>query len=414
MISRRFLAATGACALASALAPAFVLALAQDSPAQIAPDKTPPFKKTAAFNKTAIMESQQKLAAKLIVGLASDKPGATIALSPMSAFLALAILAPGADDNLQASLRGVLQLPDRKVKKGFFHAALDSLAQSGGPSPLLLANRLVLDTNMQPSKPMMEKLKGLGVEVSEEDLASPETLAKLNAWVNDKTKGLIPAIIDAPPGPGGLVALNALYFKDRWKAAFDPAKTKEQPFTGLDGQASPVAMMSQEGSFRFRTAANLVGIDLDFVDPRFGLVIVTTTDKPSAAADLAKATEGWLTGQSFDFKPGAIAMPRLQIETSNDLLAPLKALGLKDNAKSLQAFGAGQPRISAIGQRATLKLDEEGAEAAAATAVVATRSIDSDQVRMVVDKPYMFALRDKSTGFIIMAGYVGRPGTAKA
>ena len=414
MITRRYLSATGACALVSALVPVFGPALAQDPPAKPATGKSAPFKKTAALHKAAIMASQQQLASKLIVSLAADKPGATIALSPMSAFLALAILAPGSDEALQSSLRTVLQLPGNKAQSGFFHAVLGSLAQSGGASPLLLANRLVLDSAMQPSKPTMEKLQGLGVEVSEENLASPETLAKLNAWVSDKTKGLIPAIIDAPPGAGGLVALNALYFKDRWKAAFEPSKTRDQPFTGLDGQASPVAMMSQEGSFRFRTADNLVGIDLDFVDPRFGLVIITSTDKPIAAPDLVKATEGWMMGQNFEFRAGAIAMPRLQIETSNDLLAPLHALGLKDNAKSLQAFGANAPRISAIGQRATLKLDEEGAEAAAATAVIATRGIDNNQVRMVVDKPYMFALRDKGTGFIIMAGYVGRPGAAKA
>ena len=416
MITRRLLALTGASALASALALRSPAALAQDPPAVVPVPVVPVAAiRPAAVDKAIIAASQQKLATRLVTSLSNDKPGASIALSPMSAFLALAIVAQGSDEHLRQSMGDALQLKHGKPVSGsLFAAVLAELAQSTAASPLLLANGLVLDPAMKPVATKVAELKALGIEVSEEALDTPEALKHINDWVSAKTKGLIPSILDEAPQSGALVALNALYFKDRWKSPFKPEKTEDGPFTGIDMKDSAVPMMHQDGSFRFRKGPSLIGIDLDFADPRFGLVIVTNTDKPANAASLAKTAGAWLQGQKFEFLPGSISMPRLQLETTNELLAPMRSLGLKDEAKSLQGFGASPPRIAAITQRAVLKLDEEGAEAAAATAVTATRGIDNNHIKMEVNKPYLYALRDKSTGFIILAGYVARPGAAKA
>lgn len=417
MITRRLLALTGASALASALALRSPAALAQDPPAVVPVPVVPPVAvvRPAAVEKAIIAASQQKLAHELITRLANDKPGTSVALSPMSAFLALAIVAQGGDEHLRQSMNEALQLKHGKpVPGGMFAAVLAELAQAAAASPLVLANGLVLDPAMKPVAQKVADLKALGIEVSEEALDTPEALKHINDWVSAKTRGLIPSILDEAPQSGGLVALNALYFKDRWKSPFKPEKTEDKPFTGIDMKESAVPMMHQDGSFRFRQGKSLIGIDLDFADPRFGLVIVTTTEKPATGAFLAKAANNWLLGQKFQFLPGSISMPRLQLETTNDLLAHLRSLGLKEEAKSLQGFGATAPRITAISQRAVLKLDEEGAEAAAATAVTATRGIDSNHIQMDVNKPYLYALRDKSTGFVILAGYVARPGAAKA
>ena len=415
MITRRLLALTGASALASALALRSPAVLAQDPPAVVPVPVVPvAVVRPAAVHKAIIAASQQKLAQELITRLAADKPGTSINLSPMSAFLALAIVAQGGDEHLRQSMHDALQFKHGKpVPSGMFAAVLAELTQVIA-SPLMLANGLVLDPAMKPVAGKVAELKALGIEVSEEALDTPEALKHINDWVSAKTKGLIPSILDEAPQSGGLVALNALYFKDRWKSPFKPEKTEDKPFTGIDLKESAVPMMRQDGGFRFRKGPSLIGIDLDFADPRFGLVIVTTTDKPATGAFLAKAANAWLLGQKFEFLPGSISMPRLQLETTNDLLAHLRSLGLKEEAKSLQGFGASAPRITAISQRAVLKLDEEGAEAAAATAVTAVRSIDNNHIQMDVNKPYLYALRDKSTGFVILAGYVARPGAAKA
>ena len=88
----------------------------------------------------------------------------------------------------------------------------------------------------------------------------------------------------------------------------------------------------------------------------------------------------------------------------------LKALGLKP-PNALPGFALGQLRLARAQQRVELKVDEEGTEASAATAVTALRSMEMNFVKLVADKPFVFALRDATTGLIIVAGYVANPVT---
>ena len=86
----------------------------------------------------------------------------------------------------------------------------------------------------------------------------------------------------------------------------------------------------------------------------------------------------------------------------------MKGLGFEPPA-TLPGFAAGPLRLTKVQQRVELKVDEEGTEAAAATAAVATRSTAERFVRVAADKPFMFALRDSASGLIIVTGYVANP-----
>ena len=420
MISRRLLAAASAAVLGSAASARFLPALAQAAPELIAPPPAPvpgAGKPMPLAGKDAMARAQQVLAAELITALAGKAASQNIILSPMSVTAALAIIAMGGDASLLHSMRQTLQMPGKGGDMAAFTNALTALAaygKDGAKSPLAQASLLVLDPALQPNAATLGKLHEFDVEVGRDNLADPVAIARINDWVKDKTHDLIPSILDQPPGAGSLVALNALYFKDKWLSPFDAARTVPLPFTGTDGKAAPVPMMAQDGSFAFRTEGNLIGIDLGFADPRFGLVLVTTKAKPESAAMLTKAAHGWLGGAKFTESAGSVTMPRLRLEGSNDLLAVLRQLGLKDGPNSLQSFGTKPPQISAITQKTVLKLDEEGAEAAAATAIIATRSVSGVQTHLVLDKPYLFALRDKSNGFMVVAGYVARPEEGQA
>jgi len=105
-------------------------------------------------------------------------------------------------------------------------------------------------------------------------------------------------------------------------------------------------------------------------------------------------------------------LPRLLVSSREDLTATLDALGLRAARlapDSLSGFTADAAQITRVLQRLELRLNEEGTEAAAATAVTVERGATADYVRMVVDKPFVFALRDAKTGLILVAGYVGEP-----
>lgn len=158
-----------------------------------------------------------------------------------------------------------------------------------------------------------------------------------------------------------------------------------------------------------------VAIDLPFADERFSLVVVTTADKAAAAKEFAPAA-AWLTGTGFTAQAGDLAMPRFSASAREDLMPVLDALGLdkaRRAATALQGFAPGA-MLSEVVQRAMIEIDEQGAEAAAATAVMSSRALGADEaIHMVVDKPFVYALRDKVTGLILAAGYVGQPPKGK-
>ena len=105
-------------------------------------------------------------------------------------------------------------------------------------------------------------------------------------------------------------------------------------------------------------------------------------------------------------------MPRFSLGSSADLLATLDALGLKPGRVSAGALGGLSPApmtIAQVLQRTEIRVDEAGTEAAAATAVTTTRAITTDFTKVMVDKPFLFALRDAASGLVLLTGYVANP-----
>ena len=268
---------------------------------------------------------------------------------------------------------------------------------------------------MPARSPMSIALAGLqatGADVSVEDLSKPELVKRVNDWVAARTNGLIPSILDQPPGRAGLVALNALYFKDRWQTPFDAKATDTAPFHAVGGRSIDVPMMhSTVRQLLFRQDDRFVAVDLPYATAGFSLVVVATKAGPARVTDFADAA-GWLSGASFEPSEGQVALPRFSLRSSADLLGALDALGLKRARLSPAAFAGLSPVpqvIAQVLQRTVIKVDEEGTEAAAATAAVTKRSFTADFVKMTVDKPFLFALRDQTSGLILLAGYVGDP-----
>ena len=114
--------------------------------------------------------------------------------------------------------------------------------------------------------------------------------------------------------------------------------------------------------------------------------------------------------RSFAPRRGDPALPRFKLESESDLL-PASSTDLAEAAKSPTALSGFGPnaKVEGILQRTKIEVDEEGATAAAATAVVVARAmVADDALHMTVDKPYLFALRGRQSGLILVSGYVGK------
>lgn len=363
-----------------------------------------------AESKQALAVSQARLAWALIERL-SQHDNADSAISPASLASVFVAIGEGADAPMKAAIVKALGFDRADAEKSLAALAQARTTLAGDNGGLFQsADRIVFAPGSAPAADVLARLKKLGVTHSAEDLSKPEVVAKIDAWVKEVTKGAIPEILGGPLDKASFVALNALHFKGRWKTPFDPKLTAPAPFKGADGTSDDVAMMRlPEAQHAYRADKNFIGVDLPFSNERFSLVVVTTTDKPIPAKGFAKVAD-WLSGSGFESRKGDLALPRFKLSERSELLPALDTLGLDKGRRSpraLAGFGEGT-MLTQVVQRAAIEVVEEGAEAAAATAAMATRALEQgESLRMTVDKPFVFALRDRTTGLIVVAGYVG-------
>ena len=373
-------------------------------------DAKPAEKAKSASN--ALSQASARFGFDLLVALGKTASGEpNLAVSPASLAAAFALLDLGASPKLHAALLKTLRLEGKAGDFAKLRQALSPLiAGSKDESPLTGIGAVYFDREAAPKPAAVAKLKQAGATVEITDIASPATRDAINALVKERTRGLIPSLIDNPLHKGGLVLLNALHFKDEWRMAFDPAQTGEADFHRAEGGAAKVAMMHSGSAPRLaRQDGRFVGVSLPYRTKGYALILITTTDKPAGLADFSEVSS-WLTGEGFTETAGTVALPRLAIKAGGDLRASLDSLGLDPAAgapDALRQFSAKPQKIDEIIQKVVIAVDEKGTEAAAATAITSRSLADKPELSFVADKPFLFALRDEASGQTLIAGYVG-------
>jgi serpin B len=358
-----------------------------------------------------LLRAQAKLNGDLVAKLAqARKPSDNVVISPASLAGIMAALALGADRTMQDAIAASLGL-DGAAALETVRARVKgaAMAREQKSAIFTIANMVVVDPKAQPNTAAVEALRAHAA-VAVEDLGQPATVARINAWAAEQTRGFIPQVIEAPQPDAGLVGINALYFKGQWASPFEPQATRPRPFHAVGGGVTEVPLMAKSATLPHRRQDRFAAVELPYRNDRFALTLVTTTDKPAAAAEFAPVAP-WLAGEGFDLGSVDLALPRFTMREGADLLAALDALGLKAGHRP-SAFAplARTPlAISRIAQQAYLKVDEQGTEAAASTTVVAGRmALRSETVSITLDKPFLFALRDRDSGLLLMSGYIGR------
>jgi serine protease inhibitor len=399
------LAAVSTAAARSALAYPGILLLDDDT-GQSAPRLAPDL----------VLPSQLRLGHHLVGHLAGGA-GANVMVSPASLAAVLTMLSTGANLPLRHAIHHVLGFADPSRRAAArdisaLNAAIgQTLRQANGQSPLAVANMIVFDPASKPRSRALAKLSVEGADVSVEDLRKTETIKRINEWVAQRTRNLIPSILDQPlGGHPGLVALNALYFKDKWRVPFAPGQTRTEKFHLVGGRFVDASIMySPDGRYRFRQDERFIAAELSYASDDFRLVVVTTKLRPAHQHEFGRVT-GWLSGAGFSEQDGLVALPRITMSSDVDLLRALDAMGLAParlRHDAFHSFTTVPQTLSRVVQKAELKIDEEGTEAAAATAATTWRSAPmAPYTKMIVNKPFMFALRDRRTGLVLLNGYV--------
>jgi serpin B len=261
-----------------------------------------------------------------------------------------------------------------------------------------------------------------GARVESRDFSDPATLSAINKWFAARTRNLIPKMLSELSPDTGVVLANALYFKAKWQVPFKVAETSPAPFHVPGKSAADTPLMHHAGEeFPYKENEDYQAVRLPFAGDGLEMIIALPREERDAATWVkaldAKGWDGLLGAADYAKQPGDLALPRLKLASGGDMRPTLELIGFK------KAFGEGADftrlarsriHLDQVVHRAALNWDEEGAEAAAATAVIGVRSamVPVGRFKMTVDRPFVFVLRDLRTGTVVLLGLVNDPGQA--
>jgi len=242
----------------------------------------------------------------------------------------------------------------------------------------------------------------------------------INGWVKRKTEGKIERILEELNPNSVCVILNAIYFKGNWENQFDKSSTRDAPFIMASGKRVRVPLMHRKGEYKFVSENDFQAASIPYKGNDLSMVVLlpnTANGLPAVEKRLnIQNLKEWLSkldGQSV--QEIDLYLPNFKLETGYDLVSPFKRMGIKDAFKDkvadFRGMGArvGEIHISQIKHKAYVEVNEEGTEAAAATAVeMATKAVLYNPV-FRADHPFFFIIRDNRTGAILFMGRLVDP-----
>jgi serpin B len=362
-------------------------------------------------------------------GVLATEPG-NIVFSPYSAAVALAMTRAGAVGETAAQMDEVLHASATADLHAGFNALEQSLAQrsgefqmNGGAYKLELstANRLFGQRGYVFEDAFLDGLAahyGAGMKLVDYVKAHEQARAVINAWVADETRDRIPELI--PDGVLNdmtrLVLTNAIYLNAKWVKPFAKDATAGAAFHRIDGSEVQAQLMFLDTRMNYGRGDGYQAVRLPYLG---GLsMIVVMPDAGSFAAfekSLADPTRLPAVVASLGDATVKLRLPRFEFRTEAALKPALSELGMPIAFTDAADFSGMSPTgdelfIRDVLHQAFIKVDEEGTEAAAATAVI-MEAVSAPLVttELTVDRPFIFLIRDDATGALLFMGRVLDP-----
>ena len=257
---------------------------------------------------------------------------------------------------------------------------------------------------------------GAGLRTVDYIKATEAARQTINDWVSDETEKKIQDLI--PEGTLDslvrLVLTNAIYFNGKWVLPFEENNTHDTPFTLLDGSTVSVPMMSQMENLRYGEGNGYQAVELPYRDSSLTMLFILPEIGRFGELEQALSAEfvATITGELAPQQVNLI-LPKFTFESEFNLSETLIQMGMPAAFADADFSGMTGNRdlfISEVVHKAYVAVDEEGTKAAAATAVIMRLGAVMDEsVLMMLDHPFLFLIRDNSTGTILFLGRVLDP-----
>lgn len=353
----------------------------------------------------------------LLAEAAGSVSGPNLVLSPLSASMALGMLLNGATGETRAEMEQALRLTDLDAHaiNGAYRDLIDLLTGLDDDVVFEIANSVWAREGIPFEQTFLDTVVDyFDATVTTLDFADPGAPDVINAWVSESTRGRIEKMIEEIDPMSVMFLMNAIYFKGDWTRPFDPDRTRDREFRRADGTVVIVPMMDMdEAPHLFHQDADGTKVlDLSYSRGAWAMTLVQPpegVDAMTFAAGLDGASWGELVA-GLDSVAVLVQMPRFTLTYERTLNDDLEALGMQRAFTDIAELDALTPEwvyVHEVKQKTFLAVDEVGTEAAAVTSIDVR--LTSLGPHIFLDRPFVFAIRERLSGTVLFVGVVGDP-----
>lgn len=333
-----------------------------------------------------------------------------VLLSPLSLQFALGMLSNGANEAGMKEIATAMGFKDYSQSdvNSYFNKLSSSLAEGDPSVALNLANSAWIQNNFVVKEAFTKTLTdSYQAQVSRVDFSKRDEVMKMiNDWSSEQTMGKINKLDLDINALTRLILANACYLKGNWTIPFE--QVEKGTFTTSGGKMQDVSMMKLNKTFNYYEHADYQAVELPYGNESFSMVVVLPAEGKSVEETVA-AIE-W-ENVRFSGRNVEITLPKFKLESHTELIPVLKKMGINEALNTLPNIADGLA-VSQAFQDMFIETNETGTEAAAVTVIIIDVIAPGPEITpakpvMTMDRPFLFTIRENSTGVILFMGKVG-------
>ncbi len=336
-------------------------------------------------------------------------------VSPLSVSIALGMTWNGANGQTKTEMETALKMNDLPATdiNDYYKVMQSTLPTIDPTTKLSLANSIWYRDGFPVKTDFLQtNASYFNAEVREIDFAKAWAKDTINNWCARKTNNLITNVLDEIPKDAVMYLINAVYFKGIWRKQFDAKKTVESNFTNEANQVVKVNMMYQKDTFNYAQDDYAQYLDMPYGNKAFSMTVILPNEGKTTANVLNNLTvDKWKnTLQGMSQHEVDVYMPRFKTKNKFLLNDELKQMGMRlpfDGPADFTGIANDDLVISRVIHDTYVEVTEKGTEAAAVTVVEIMETSMPLNPTFRVNKPFIYVIREKSTGVILFIGKMG-------
>ncbi|NLO10246.1 MAG: serpin family protein [Clostridiales bacterium] len=365
---------------------------------------------------SVVVDGNKKFAFDIFKKLNAEDLGESIFISPLNISQALTMAYNGAETTTKEEMGKVLGLSglDNAIVNESFSNLTNHLEQIDKKVQLNIGNSIWIRDGEKINEEYVETIKEeFSASVEMLDFSDPEAAETINDWIQNATNGKIDQVLKAPIDELIVMYLiNAIYFKGEWKTQFDPEDTRKDSFYKPGGEKQTVDMMARsKGAVEYTGNEEFQAIRLPYGKGNTSMYIIL----PSEGRDINDLISNMTTDKWDEIKEilvkeknVVVRIPKFEFEYgTKSLTRSLIELGMVEAfSQSAADFSGirGDLLIDDVLHKAYIEVNEEGTEAAAATAVSMMTKSDPEYITFIANRPFMFIINDDVMDTILFMG----------